>query len=268
MEPAMGNESSHQKQVVGQFTQQAEGYARLTGAMSGTERQAAFRALIQARPDDTVLDVCCGPGTISLDLAPFVAQVTGLDLTAAMLQQARAAQARKNVMNVEWMQGDIYALPFDDAAFSLVISGAAFHHLSAPRRAFRELLRVCAAGGRIVVRDVTPAPGKSAAYDRMEKLRDPSHTHALTQEEMSSLGDDLPVSQPELHGSVAADLPLDAILATSFPETCSVADIRAMFLEDALSGEDKWGFNARLIDDEIRVSYRQTTAIWKEVFLL
>jgi hypothetical protein len=84
------------------------------------------------------------------------------------------------------------------------------------------------------------------------------------------LGDDLPVSQPELHGSVAADLPLDAILATSFPETCSVADIRAMFLEDALSGEDKWGFNARLIDDEIRVSYRQTTAIWKrkEVFLL
>jgi SAM-dependent methyltransferase len=199
---------------------------------------------------------------MSLDLAPFVAQVTGLDLTPAMLQQARAAQMKRSVTNAKWMQGDVYALPFDDAAFSLVISGAAFHHLTDPRAAFRELARVCSPGGRIVVRDVTPVQNKSASYDRMEKLRDPSHTHALTPEEMSSLGDGLPVTTPSLHGSVAADLPLDAILATSFPESCSIADIRAMFLNDALSGEDQWGFNARLIDGEIRVSYPQTTAIW------
>ena len=231
----MSNDASHKKHVVGQFTQQAEGYARLTGATPAVDRQAAFRALVQAQPHDRVLDVCCGPGTIALDLAPFVAHVTGLDLTPAMLQQARAAQARRGVANVEWVEGDVYALPFGDAAFSLVTSGAAFHHMTDPRAAFGEMVRVCGLGGRIVIRDVTPAQDKSASYDRMEKLRDPSHTHALTPEEMSRLGEGLQVSAPRLHGSVAADLKLDAVLATSFPEACGVADIRAMFLEDALS---------------------------------
>jgi ubiquinone/menaquinone biosynthesis C-methylase UbiE len=261
----MNNDASHRKQVVGQFTQQAAGYARLTGAVAAADRQAAFRALVQAQPQDRVLDVCCGPGTMALDLAPFVAHVTGIDLTGAMLQQARAAQAKRGVINAEWLLGDVYALPFDDATFSLVTSGAAFHHMTDPRAAFAELVRVCCLGGRIVIRDVTPAPGKSAAYDQMEKLRDPSHTHALTKEEMGRLGEGLPVGAPGLHGSVAADLKLDAVLATSFPEVCSVADIRAMFLDDALSGEDWWGFDARLIDGEIRVSYPQTTGIWVRV---
>ena len=259
---AMSRESSHKKQIVGQFTQQAEGYARLTAAAGATDRQAAFRALVHARPDDRVLDVCCGPGTMALDLAPFVAQVTGVDLTPAMLEQARAAQATRGVANVEWMQGDVYAMPFDDGAFSLVVSGAAFHHMTDPRAAFRELVRVCCQGGRIVIRDVTPAQAKVAAYDEMERLRDPSHTHAMTREELSRLGDGQPVSEPSLHGSVAADLRLDAVLATSFPEACSVEDIRAMLREDAMSGEDRWGFDARMIDGEIRVSYPQTTAIW------
>jgi ubiquinone/menaquinone biosynthesis C-methylase UbiE len=258
----MSDESIHKDQVIGQFTQQAAGYASLTGAMSGGDRQAAFRALVQPRPDDRVLDVCCGPGTMALDLAPYVAQVTGLDLTPAMLEQARAAQGKRGVPNVEWKEGDVYALPFKDASFSLVISGAAFHHMIDPGAAFRELVRVCCPGGRIVVRDVTPSADRSAAYDQMERLRDPSHTHALTPQALGSLGEGLPVRAPVLHGSIAADLPLDAILATSFPQLCTIADIRAMFLEDALSGEDRWGFNARMINGEIRVSFPQTTAIW------
>ena len=258
----MSEEASHKTQIIGQFTQQAAGYAQLTGAMPESPRQTAFRTLVQAQSDDKVLDVCCGPGTIALDLAPHVAHVTGLDLTPAMLDQARAAQAKRGVTNADWRQGDVYALPFEDAAFSLVTSGAAYHHMLNPRAAFREMVRVCRPGGRIVVRDVTPAAQKSAAYDRMEILRDPSHTHALTPEELGGLGAGLPVGAPVLHASIAANLPLDAILATSFPEACTIADIRAMFLADALSGEDRWGFDARLIDGEIRVSYPQTTAIW------
>ena len=175
----MNDVPGHNTRIIGQFTQQAAGYASLTGAMSGGDRQAAFRALVQAQPDDRVLDVCCGPGTMALDLAPFVARVTGVDVTPAMLEQARAAQAKRGVVNVDWREGDIYALPFDTASFSLVVSGAAFHHLTDPVGAFRELVRVCRPGGRIVVRDVTPAMGKSAAYDQMERLRDPSHTHCL-----------------------------------------------------------------------------------------
>jgi len=258
----MSDENGHKSQVIGQFTQQAESYARLTGSMAGGEGQAVFSVLVQARPGDVVLDVCCGPGTMALDMAPYVAHVTGLDLTPAMLDQARAAQVKRGVDNVAWREGDVYALPFADGAFSLVMSTAAFHHMTNPRAAFAELVRVCRPGGRIALRDVTPEADKSAAYDRMEILRDPSHTHALTRAEMAALGEGLPVGAPALHASVAADLPLEAILAASFPEACSIAELRAMFHEDARSGEDRLGFKARLIGEEIRVSYRQTTAIW------
>jgi ubiquinone/menaquinone biosynthesis C-methylase UbiE len=254
--------SEQNHRVLDQFSRQAEGYSRVIGGAAGADRRAAFRALIGAQPDDLVLDVCCGPGTMALDLAPHVAHVTGLDLTPAMLEQARRAQAERGCANVDWVEGDVFGLPFEDGSFSLVTCGAAFHHMVDPRPALREMSRVCRSGGRIVVRDVTPDAAKSAAYDRMERLRDPSHTHALVRAELACLGDGMPLGTPALQSSTTADLPLDAILAASFPEACTIADIRAMFLADALAGTDEFGFDARIIDGEIRVSYRQTTAIW------
>ena len=256
--------ATQNEQILDQFSRQAEGYSRLTGGMAGSDRQAAFRALVGAGAEDVVLDVCCGPGITALDLAPHVAQVTGLDLTPAMLEQARQAQAGRGCANVAWVEGDVFDLPFADGSFSLVTCGAAFHHMREPRAALAEMVRVCRSGGRIVVRDVTPDAGKSAAYDRMEKLRDPSHAHALTPAEMAALGDGLPVGAPDLHHSVTADLSLDPILATSFPEACTIGEIRATFLADAESGADALGFSARLIDGDIRVSYPQTTAIWRK----
>jgi ubiquinone/menaquinone biosynthesis C-methylase UbiE len=258
----MAERADHNHQIVDQFSRQAEGYARLTGDMTHAERQKAFRDLIGVRPDDLVLDACCGPGVLALDLAPHVSHVTGLDLTPAMLERARAAQTQKGLGNVDWINGDVCALPFGDGAFSLVVSSAAFHHLRQPRAAFGEMLRVCRPGGRIVVRDVTPAHDKSAAYDRMERLRDPSHVHALTPGEMGDLGCGLPVNAPTHFLSLTADLPLKPILAASFPQACTRKDLHALFLADARSGEDSLGFSAKLIDGEILVSYPMTTAIW------
>jgi ubiquinone/menaquinone biosynthesis C-methylase UbiE len=248
--------------ILDQFSRQAEGYGRLTAGMSAEDRRAAFARLIAATQDDIALDVCCGTGALALDLAPYVGQVTGIDLTAAMLEQARAAQARRGTANVEWVEGDALALPFADASFTLVTCSAALHHMRDPRPALAEMARVCRPGGRIVVRDVTPEVDKVAAYDRMERLRDPSHTHALTPEEMARLGEGLPLGPPALHPSLTADLPLEAILATSFPEACTIEDLRILFRADAESGKDRLGFRARLIAGEVRLSYPQTTAIW------
>ena len=261
----MTTATDHQHRVVDQFSQQAEGYSRLTGGMAGGDRQAAFRQLVGLHPDDVMLDVCCGNGVLTLDFAPHVAQVIGLDLTPAMLEQARLAQRAKGIGNVTWIEGDINALPFADNGFSLVTCSSAFHHVPDPAPAFAELARVCRSGGRVVVRDVTPAPAKSAAYDRMELLRDPSHVHALTPDELRALGRGQPVKEPQLFPSVTADLSLDAILATSFPEQCSREDIGAMFLADALSGEDRLGFSATLVEGELKVSYAMTTAIWNKL---
>lgn len=258
----MADKPDQNERIIGQFSRQAEGYGKLTGGMASEERSAAFAALIGAVPDDLALDVCCGPGSLALDLAPYVARVTGLDLTPAMLDQARSAQVLCGQTNVDWVEGNAFQMPFRDSTFSLVTCSAAFHHMQDPRLALAEMVRVCRSGGRIVVRDVTPEMAKSAAYDRMERLRDPSHTHALTPEELERLGENLPLDAPALHGSVTADLPLEAILATSFPEECSIADLRAMFEADAREDQDRLGFNAQFLDGELRVSYRQTTAIW------
>lgn len=258
----MTGRADHNERIIDQFSSQAEGYRKLTGGMASKERGAAFAALIGARPDDIALDVCCGPGSLALELAPHVAHVTGGDLTPAMLEQAGVAQALRGCTNVDWVQGDALQMPFRDGAFSLVTCCAAFHHMHEPGLALAEMVRICRPGGRIVVRDVTPEAAKSAAYDRMERLRDPSHTHALTPEELEWLGANLAVGAPVLHGSVTADLPLEAILATSFPEECTVGDLRAIFEADAREGQDRLGFNARFLDGDLRVSYRQTTAIW------
>ena len=258
----MADSASNKHSILEQFSQQAEGYSRLIGGMADERGQFAFRDLVDARTDDHVLDVCCGPGTLALRLAPFVSHVTGLDLTPAMLEQARAAQERKGVANADWVEGDVFALPFTRDAFSLVTCGTAFHHLPDPLAAMNEMVRVCRPGGRIVVVDMTPDAAKSVAFDRMEKLRDPSHVHALSPAEMAGLGEDMEVGAAQLCSSFTADLPLDAILETSFPETCTIEDIRSMFLEDARSGEDRLGFNARLVDGEVQVSYVMSTAIW------
>src|SRR5262249_32334540 len=162
--------------IVDQHTQQAEGYAKLTQNMSG-ERPKRHE-VIGVRPDDELLDIACGPGSLTLELAPHVAKATGLDITPAMLDQARAAQARSGATTVDWIEGDAAHIPFPDGAFSLVTSSAAFHHFEEPAAILAEMARVCRSGGKVVVSDVSPEPGKDMAYDRMEKMRDPSHGHA------------------------------------------------------------------------------------------
>jgi ubiquinone/menaquinone biosynthesis C-methylase UbiE len=257
----MSKHHEHNDEVINQFSLQAESYSRLTGSMN-SGRSAAVRDLASISPDDLVLDVCCGPGLLTIDLAPYVRHATGVDLTPAMLDQARATQAQKGLVNVAWMQGDAGRLPFEAGSFSLVVCSAAFHHLEQPRHALGEMTRVCRSGGRIVVRDVTPPPESVAAYDRMEKMRDPSHVHALTADELLRLGAGLMLGEPTIRRNTTAHLSLDAILATSFPETCTTEQIKALFVEDALSGKNSLGFSARMIDGEVRVAYAMSTVLW------
>lgn len=259
----MSDSSSHHSKILDQFTQQASGYAQLT-ATNAPARGLPWPPQLCPQPDELALDVCCGPGHLALALAPHVKQVIGLDLTPAMLEQAASLQAQKGMENVRWVTGDINALTFPDAHFSIVVCSAAFHHLPDPRAAFSGMVRVCRSGGRILVKDVTPDADKVAHYDRFERLRDPSHVHALTIEEFRSVGDDLPLERLTLVTSLAGNLPLDAILRTSFPVDCTRDDLYEMLREDAASGEDRFGLKAALVDGEVRVSYSMTSALWRK----
>src|SRR5580693_7393464 len=100
------------------------------------------------RAGQRVLDVACGTGVVSVTAARLGAKVTGLDLTPELLDRARHNSKVANV-EVEWREGDVEKLPFDDAAFDVVLSQ--FGHIFAPRPhlAIAEMLRVLKPGGTI-----------------------------------------------------------------------------------------------------------------------
>src|SRR5690606_5829226 len=102
-------------------------------------------------PQMTLLDVGCGPGTVTIDLASRVARAVGVDRAPAVLAAAR--EAGKSVDNVEFVEGDAYALPFEDASFDVVYAHQVLQHLTDPIAALREMRRVARPGGYVAVRD-------------------------------------------------------------------------------------------------------------------
>ena len=135
--------------------------------------------------DDTVLDVACGPGLLACAFARVAKHATGIDMTPAMLEQARKTQQEQGLKNVSWEPGDVYSLPFPDAQFSIVSSRFVFHHLQDPLAALKEMKRVCKPGGRMVVADMAPQPAKADALNAAERLRDPSHVRALPKQSLA-----------------------------------------------------------------------------------
>jgi len=105
-----------------------------------------------------------------------------------MIEQARTRQQSKGLTNVAWQVGDVLPLPFAAGSFSVVFTRYSFHHFLDPKAVLAEMVRVCEPGGNVAVVDVfTTTPEQAAAYDQVEKLRDPSHTRALLLDELTGL---------------------------------------------------------------------------------
>jgi 2-polyprenyl-3-methyl-5-hydroxy-6-metoxy-1,4-benzoquinol methylase len=120
-----------------------------------TAENSAAYLLPSLHPGLDLLDVGCGPGTITADLASRVlpGRVVGLDLASAPLAEARAAAERAGV-EVTFEVGDVYALEAPDDSFDVVHAHQVLQHLTDPVAALREMARVCRPGGVIAVRDV------------------------------------------------------------------------------------------------------------------
>jgi ubiquinone/menaquinone biosynthesis C-methylase UbiE len=106
-------------------------------------------------PGLDLLDVGCGPGTITLDLAGLVApgRVVGVDRSQAVIEEARATAERSGGGQVDFHQADVYALDLDDESFEVVHAHQVLQHLSDPVRAVGEMRRVLRPGGLLAVRD-------------------------------------------------------------------------------------------------------------------
>jgi len=108
------------------------------------------------RADQTLLDVGCGPGTITIELAAIVSpgEVIGIDAGQSVIGEANALLAKPDSpQNCRFQRGDVYALDFDDDSFAVVHAHQVLQHLTDPVRALREMRRVLEPGGVLAVRD-------------------------------------------------------------------------------------------------------------------
>jgi SAM-dependent methyltransferase len=127
----------------------------LRGHRQRTARDSAAYLLPHLKPGMTVLDIGCGPGTITADLAARVAPgaVLAVDQSADVLDAARAEIERRNLSNVTFATADVHKLGFADDAFDVVHAHQVMQHVADPVEALREMRRVCRPGGIVAARD-------------------------------------------------------------------------------------------------------------------
>ena len=113
---------------------------------------AAF-LLPRLKPDEVVLEIGCGPGTITAGLARRAGRVVGLDMSADMVEAAGSHAADCGLSNATFEVGSAYELPWNDSSFDVVYAHQVLQHLSDPVGALREARRVLRPGGLVAVRD-------------------------------------------------------------------------------------------------------------------
>jgi ubiquinone/menaquinone biosynthesis C-methylase UbiE len=243
--------TGHREQILDQFTRQAVPFS----TSPSIRNEQALRRVVElsgAGAADTVLDVACGPGLLACAFARVARHVTGIDLTPAMLERARGLATERGLDNVTWQHGDVLPLPFPDGAFTVVTARFAFHHFLDPGAVLVEMRRVCAADGRVVVVDTAPAADKAAAFNRVEKLRDPSHVRGLPIEEHRALFKKTGLSAPRETWYRLED-DLEGLLQRSFPNPGDDAEIRRLF--EASLADDSLGIHTRRQEGRIHVGY-------------
>jgi ubiquinone/menaquinone biosynthesis C-methylase UbiE len=180
----MSDNTSHEALVGGQFGTRASAYLTSAVHAQGPDLQA-LAALVRDRPDARVLDLGCGGGHVSFNVAPHVREVVAYDLSPEMLQVVAGAAQERGLGNVVTKQGVVESLPFKDESFDLVLSRYSAHHWRDFEAGLREAARVLKPGGIAGFAD-SIAPGTpllDTYYQAIELLRDPSHVRSYSRAE-------------------------------------------------------------------------------------
>jgi ubiquinone/menaquinone biosynthesis C-methylase UbiE len=244
---------SHQDRILDQFSRQAMPFSTAAPITDGN----ALRMIVEAaapKPNDTLLDVACGGGIVVTAFAPHVQHATGIDVTPAMLDRARQHATETGVTNVTWDRGDVTALPYADGTFDIVVTRFSMHHFLDPVCVMREMVRVCAPHGRVVVVDMYASddPAKAKEWNRAEKLRDPSHVRCLTLDELKALFPSTGLPTPRTSFYELRD-EIRNLLARSFPNPGDDAKIIQMFAASA--DDDRLGIPIRRVGERIDYAY-------------
>ncbi len=225
----------HNDIVRDSFTTQAEAFAA-NPWVTDEERIHRLVAAARLKGDERVLDIATGPGYIAEAFAHSAREVTGLDLTDAMLSIARERTQQRGISNVSFRIGDALNLPFESEEFDLVVSRLALHHVQNPLQALREMTRVLRHGGTVLIEDLFASehPDRAAYHDRWEILRDPSHVRAIPLSELLQLfrNAGLEIECVTTHDDLTPEV--ERWLATTQTPPDRAAEVRRLLKEDSL----------------------------------
>lgn len=246
----MANEQERDRKaaVRAAFTQQAAGYAA-SERIADPEGRRAFVEFVNPPADASVLDVATGPGFVALAFAGRVRTVTGVDITPAMLKRAEEERLRRQLVNVSFQAGDVESLDFEGGRFDVVTCGSAFHHFPQPERVLREMIRVLRPGGMLAISDITTSEDalQAARHNRIENLRDPSHTRSLPVSELVALGKRCGLIRPRTQTS-RRERWLSEWVAISKTPPETTEEVRRLLME-AIEG-DSAGIGVWMVEDE------------------
>ena len=133
----------------------------MTAGLDQRWRRATVREAVL--PGDRVLDACCGTGDLAVAARKAGAgSVVGADFSERMLERAR-----RKAPELEWVQADVLALPFEDASFDAAVVGFGVRNVDDLDTALRELRRVLRSGGRLGILEITTPRGILAPFYRL-----------------------------------------------------------------------------------------------------
>lgn len=180
--------SDQKKRIIAQFTAQAGRFDDARYPLSSKELLEWAVGELPLKAGDTVLDVAAGTGLLSLAISSYVHKVLAMDITPAMLDAGRLSAKSSGISNGDFQLGDAYELAAAEE-YDVVMTRLSFHHFEHPQAVLANMVRAAKMGGRVAVLDIiSPGDDEEAEnYNHIERLRDDSHTRALTSEELETM---------------------------------------------------------------------------------
>jgi SAM-dependent methyltransferase len=228
--------STHHDVVRREFARQADGFGHRGSFFAAASTAEWIDDGARLAADEIVLDAGGGAGDLSRALAGRARQFVVADLTGALRDVGRDAAERDGAANVLFVRAELEDLPFPDRSFDAVLCRFVVHHLADPAPALAELARVCRPGGRVVVADLVALDDRVAdRHNALERLRDPSHTTALTEDGLAAALAAAGLAVGD-RGTVDRPLELESWMERAHTPTADAQRIRAA-LEAELAGD-------------------------------
>jgi SAM-dependent methyltransferase len=229
----------HSKRIERAFTTQAEAFEDpARNRVFTSDAEWVFERL-PLTSGDLVLDVAAGSARA----------VVALDATEAMLARGQAQAAAESCDNVLFMRGDAAALPFLDGSFDVVVSRFAAHHFQRPEAVVAEMVRCTRPGGHVALVDLVADEdlGVAEEQNRLERLRDPSHTRMLAAIEIQALLTEAGLEAVDV-ATRSLERPLLPWLEQAQTPAQTAGEIRQALDQD-LEGARATGFRPRVDED-------------------